>query len=392
MNRLPLLPPLLVLSMIVTVGCGTSAGTARRMAEPTAATSPAATGPTTGPTAAASSPSSQGTSPSQEPTTAVPETDVLTGRRLEARRIAHLMPLVSDVDPALALMDFPTQVITDDLTEVLTPAQIQLVQNTGGLELGFVASRRSTEGDAALVMMVLEFGTAEQAAAVAAALPTADPDKEPLTSAVPTAVAGRLLAGDVAEVEVAVVDGTLLHYSRAITWKDDDGLPLGEKAVQSLQQALAGFRVTPPASRVDLPADLDSLVAHTLPESNGSPAALVTGHAALHVQYHQVAAATVFANAGVDLAAVGDVSVYRTAGSSGAALLQAHFLSESAVDGDQRDTEIDGLPGSTRCTSADTGGVTCAGTVGRYVFKFHRADPAEAVEVSLRQQNLLEQL
>lgn len=384
MNRTALRASILALSMVVTASCTAgSTGTAQRGSDPTALTSA---------TAEPSADRSTDAPSSLEPTTAVPAPDVLGGRRLEARRIAHLMPLVSEVDPALALFDDPTHVITDDLADVLTPAQIQLVQNSGGLQVGFVASRRSTEGDAALVMMVLEFSTAEQAAAVAAGLPAADTDRESLTSTIPGATAGRRFTADVGEVEVAVGAGPLLHYSRSITWQDADGLPLADRAVQSLLEALGDFRVTPPEARTGLPADLDSLVAHTLPEANGSPAALVTGHAALHVQYHQVAAATVFANAGVDLAAVGDVSVYRTAGAAGAGLLQAHFLSESAVEGDQGDTEIEGLPDSTRCTADDSGAVTCAGTVGRYVFKFHRDDPAEAVPLALRQQNLLEQL
>lgn len=368
----------------VLVACGSPVtGSAQRGADTAVATTGESVSDTAAPPSAPTS---------LEPLTPVGENDVLRGRRLEARRVANHMPLVSEVDPALAIMDFPTHQITDDLSEVLTAEQVQFVQHTGGLELGFVASRKSTEDDAALVIMVLEFATAEQAATTAAELPAIGDEKEPLTSTVPQAVAGRLLFPEVAEVEVSVSADTLLYYARAVTWKDTDGLPLGDKAVQTLVTTMADFRVTKPDARLALPADVDSLAAHTLPNQDRGSAPVHTAHAALHFQYEQVSAAQVFANAGVDVAALGEVSVYRTADGPRAALLQAHFLSESAINGDFREAPIEDLPDSTSCTADASGALTCAGTVGRFTFKFLPEDPEAAVDLARRQQNLLEQL
>lgn len=327
-----------------------------------------------------------------EPLTELDPVDEGIGRWLESRRIANQMPSPADVDPSLTIKIQPTMPLQQKLDLVLGSAQIQVVQHAKGLQAGFAAARRTLDDSSAVVLMVLEFETPEQAAQVAAELPLTELEHEPLTSAMPGATMARNIRTETVTVEATVATGTLLQYTWVSTEPDIDGQPLAEKALTTLVDGMSGFRITPAAERIALPDDRDGLVAHTLGGFTAGESGWYTAEGALHYQYDHGRAAATFDRAGVDLVVNGVVSVLRAADAPGARLIQADFLSEAASVGGYTELELDGMPASTVCTDAGNGESYCVGTVGRYAFEYTWEERDEVVKIATKQQNLLEQL
>lgn len=398
--RAVLVPALLV----ALVACGGVTGTAQPGIGPTGSASgpsPSSDDPEPG-TSSTAAPSDTVADPTGEPQPTEPsgpepltELDPVTediGRWLESRRIANQMPSPTSIDPSLTIQVNPTQPLQDNFNLVLDEAGVQVVQNAGGMQAGFVATRRTLDDSAAMVLMVLEFATQEQAAEVAAQLPLTDPEHQPLTPTVAGAVIARNVRTDTVAVEATVATGTLLQYVYVSTLPDVDGQPLAEKALTAVVDAMAGFRITPAEERIALPDDRDGLVAHTLGGSTRGSSGWYAPSGALQYQYDHVRAASTFDRAGVDLVVVGAMNVYRASAAPGARLIQADFLSETSTVGGYPELDIDGLPDSTSCLDAGNGSSYCVGTVGRYAFEFTWEERDDVVQIAQKQQNLLEQL
>ena len=93
---------------------------------------------------------------------------------------------------------------------------------------------------------------------------------------------------------------------------------------------------------------------------------LTTGaHGTLHFEMDPVAAAKVFAAAGLDATALADGWVSRARDAAGAAAL----LAESVRDADGAVAGVPNLPGSRCFQATDRGRSNCSATVGRYFFE-----------------------
>lgn len=406
MARAALIPTLL-LSLLA---CGSVTGTAQPGGGPTGSVV------TTGPSGADPEPPSTGPGlpdpggsesepadpPSPDPGTAEPTgpeplteldpVDESIGRWLESKRIANQLPSPAQIDPAYTIGVSPTQPLQDRFNLVLDEPGMQVVQNAGGFQAGFVTARRTVAGDSSMVLMALEFATPEQAAEVAAKLPVTDPEHTLLTPGVEGAVIASNDQTETTTIEATLASGTLLQYVWVSTAPDVDGQPIAEKALKAVVEAMSSFRITPAAERIALPDDRDGLVAHTLGGFTAGESGWYTAAGALHYHYDHVRAASTFDRAGVDLAVVGAVNVYRAADAPGARLVQADFLSETSSVVGYPEIDIEGLPGSTSCLDAGNGATYCVGTVGRYAFEYNWEERDEVATIALKQQNLLEQL
>lgn len=337
-----------------------------------------------------------------------------TGAVLEAQRMAEyvLGPWQVNAHPTqlrqpnfLAIQAAPDLHLLKDVL----PQPVPDIASAHGVITAFITSRTSGNPQVplALTNLVMRFPDPDAAAAAATEMAAAtsqlpDPPRSPIDiHDQPEARASAHAApGDQTEIDSFVAHGLYVLYQNALSKKEefaDLAPPAAELIAGTLisqQNLIDQFSATEPAKLADLPLDpTGKLLARTLPTSDQS-AALVVGvwqpRAWLHFEDDPIAAAALYAAAGVEVIAKGLTTVYRTNNAGGATRMVEHFTTHlgSSVK------VIAGVPGlpSAKCLARQgmapgptlqetTATFSCMASADQYAFVAY-----SATEKDVRQQ------
>ncbi|MET8871098.1 hypothetical protein [Nocardia sp. NPDC004604] len=270
-----------------------------------------------------------------------------TGAVQESIRLAEFVPLMMDLDSRLVYNERPFYL--HPFTPQNPPRNGWLggsVDNfdaaAPGLVAGWTASghrRKDNSLGLNIDLTLLRFSNNAQANAAMNVFSDEKngtyPRKGPLSIPAYPNAKSALSEFDAVQTWIAHDDYLLYTYVGNYLATPKDPAPLidfTEKLLDKQFDLLKGYTPTPSDKVAQEPADIDGLVARTLPNQPAAGYADITGaytpHAALHLEERPDISKRAFDDAKVDLIAHSDSSIYRTAGPAAASRLTASFLDQ----------------------------------------------------------------
>ncbi|MEV4236817.1 hypothetical protein AB0J47_16755 [Nocardia sp. NPDC049737] len=270
-----------------------------------------------------------------------------TGAVQESIRLAEFVPLIMDLDGRLIYNQRPFYL--HPFTPQNPPRNGSLggsVENFAeaapGLVAGWTTSghrRKDRSLGLNIDLTLLRFSNNAQAKTAMDVFSDEKNEKYPRKG--PLAIPGypnaksALTQYDAVETWIARDDYLLYTYLGNSLATPPDPAPLIDFTKQLFDkqfELLKGYTPTPSDKVAQEPADIDGLVARTLPNQPSAGYADITGaytpHAALHLEERPDITKRAFDDAEVDLIAHSDSSIYRTADSAAAARLTASLLDQ----------------------------------------------------------------
>ncbi|MFD3508954.1 hypothetical protein [Nocardia sp. NPDC058666] len=322
-------------------------------------------------------------------TTATPTTTVRNdeqrlhaGKLAEGARMAEVLTLPTDIDPAFVRAG-QTGVLTEPMLTIMTDHNNALgaAATEHGMLTGFVSQRSngaSMRGDISwLTHGILRFPDTEAAQAAATALATTATTQSGMLQSGVWAATGL---PDEPDARVLTMDNRGKLEGMAFTphaefvvftkIRAGGGLPEIERTVRAalaLQRpALDSFTATPVADLPDLPYDPTGI--HALAVGDGSASSGSFGpHGALLFADDQQAAVTLYREVGVSALGRKDSAVYRTADAAAAAKLSAVTAAQIGGQTDWKQAPAPAsVPGSACWTDADASRWSCTVSSGPY--------------------------
>lgn len=316
------------------------------------------------------------------------------GALLDAQSLAEYVTGPWEVDPAMTapihFMGIPAAVamLPENLGVVFMPkSDVMAALGRRGVINGFAAGRQ-VKNQRTLVNLVLRYPDAASAAATVAEAGRANvnmPDL-PARTLTPVAIPGHgeavattytwddpNLHTTWATVQSFTAHGPFVFFQRAeVVGSADVGAALIGKTLDLQGPAIDRYTPVDPAQFPTLPKDPSGVLALALPVGKG--AGLVVNNATygrqamLHFSTDPLAAAKVFADAGLDVSVQGAGWLERARDEAGAAILLEDGIKSMEQDGPV-DKGVPNLPGSRCQENAERKTITCDGVVGRYYYE-----------------------
>jgi hypothetical protein len=315
------------------------------------------------------------------------------GSFVESQRLANNVIGPWEVDPAVTgWFGFGATVLPNVAALAqIGPSSFAAAANQHDFVNGF-ASARTAEGQKVLLNAVLRF--ADPAAATAAATEFGDIAAKTGEGVQPAQIPGHPDTKAATYTQTDGATGKKWGAVRAFTAHGpyvfmqlaqsidgmDPAIGMVAKTIDLQGPAIDKFRATDPAEFADISLDPTGLLARTLPvpEKDATPSQNATyeQRGALQFQTDPAHSAKLFADTGMDLAAMAKTNVYQTKDAASAPKIVEAFYAELQPTS-QEAKPVNNLPGS-RCLQLKDKSFYCLGTADRYAIETTAANLLDA--------------